>query len=44
MPDNYSRYELLESEIERLERIHKRQEIEDEIETEELPFYEEREG
>jgi len=40
VPDNYSIYKSFENENERLERIHRQQEIEEEIEVEDLPFYE----
>ena len=40
VPDNYDAFVSYEQEQERLERIHKRQEFEEEIEVEELPFYE----
>lgn len=43
VPDNYSIYESFEIENNRLKRIHRRQEIEEEIEISELPFYEESE-
>ena len=43
IPDNYDAFVSYEQEQERLKRIHRRQEIEEEIENEELPFYEESE-
>lgn len=43
IPDNYDAFVSYEREQERIERIHKRHEIEEEIENEELPFYEESE-
>ena len=39
IPDNYDAFVSYEREQERIERIHKRHEIEEEIENEELPFY-----
>lgn len=38
--DNYDAFVTYEQEQERLKRIHRRQEFEEEIEIEELPFYE----
>lgn len=43
IPDNYDAFVSYEQEQERLKRIHKRREFEEEIENEELPFYEESE-
>ena len=40
IPDNYDAFVTYEQEQERLKRIHRRQEYEEEIEMEELPFYE----
>ena len=40
VPDNYDAFVMYEQEKERLKRIHRRQEYEEEIEVEELPFYE----
>ena len=39
VPDNYDAFISYEREQERLKRIHKRQEFEEEIDIEELPFY-----
>lgn len=43
IPDNYDAYEWHESELGRQERIHKRLELEDVIDMDELPFYDEEE-
>jgi hypothetical protein len=40
VPDNISIFQSYESDEERYRRIHRRQEIEEEIEDEEIPFYE----
>ena len=40
VPDNYDAFVMYEQEQERLKRIHRRQEFEEDIEIEELPFYE----
>lgn len=41
VPDNYDRYVTYERENERLERLNKQREIEEEIEMDELPFLDE---
>ena len=43
VPDNYDAFITYEREQKRIERLHKKQEIKEEIENEELPFYEESE-
>ena len=40
VPDNYDAFVSYEQEQERLKRIHKRREFEEEIEIEDIPFYE----
>lgn len=40
-PDNYSAYESYEAEQARRDRVRRRVDIEEEIEPEQLPFYEE---
>ena len=44
VPDNYDAFVTYEQEQERLKRIHKRQEYEEEIDISNLPFYIENEG
>lgn len=44
VPDNYDAFVSYEQEQERLKRIHKRQEFEEEIDISNIPFYTENEG
>lgn len=41
IPDNYSAFDSYEAEIDRQDRRRKRLELEEDMEPEELPFYEE---
>ncbi len=41
IPDNYSAYESYECEQDRLDRRYRREVIEEEMEPEDMPFYEE---
>ena len=44
VPDNYDAFVTYEQEQERLKRIHRRQEFEEEIDISNIPFYVKNEG
>lgn len=43
IPDNYDRFEMYEMEQERRKRLDRRREFEDEIDTYDLPYYDDQE-